>query len=142
MISIKWPYSSDAIGVFAGGLCLIHCVATPFIFLAKACTTAACCADTPVWWQAIDYLFIVISFAAIYYATKHTYRRWVRVALWSSWTILVFTILTETLETGWLPESFIYFPALAIIGLHFYNLRFCRCADDDCIVNNNPQPEN
>lgn len=55
-----------------------------------------------------------------------------QIALWSSWAVLLFTILNETFETGLLPEMFIYFPASAIVGLHFYNRRYCKCAKDKC----------
>jgi|GEM_PF-3179353 len=48
--------NADFIGAMSSGLCLMHCLATPFLFIAKACT-ATCCADTPSWWQLIDYLF-------------------------------------------------------------------------------------
>ena len=37
-------------------LCLVHCIATPFIFITQACT-ASCCAESPIWWQSIDYVF-------------------------------------------------------------------------------------
>ncbi len=121
----------DTIGIVASVLCMIHCIATPFLFIAKACT-AACCADAPVWWQTIDYIFIVISFVAIFFATKNTTKKWISIALWSSWTLLLLSILNERLQTGLLPELFIYLPALAIVGLHFYNLKYCRCSTETC----------
>ncbi len=123
--------NADTFGIISGSLCLVHCVATPFLFIARACTDT-CCSSTPVWWQLVDYLFIVISFAAIYYASKNTNKKWMQIALWSSWAVLLFTILNETFETGLLPEMFIYFPASAIVGLHFYNRRYCKCAKDKC----------
>ena len=51
----------DKIGVISSTLCMIHCIITPFIFLAKACSIS-CCSDGPVLWQIIDYLFLGISF--------------------------------------------------------------------------------
>lgn len=123
--------NADTIGIFSGGLCLIHCIATPFLFLAKACTST-CCADAPVWWQLIDYLFIIISFAAIYFTTKNSTKRWVRNALWISWAVLLFVIINETFETHILPELFIYVPALSIIALHLYNQKYCKCAGNTC----------
>ena len=35
----------DYIGAVASALCLLHCIATPFLFVAKACS-AACCIDS------------------------------------------------------------------------------------------------
>ncbi len=122
---------ADKLGIIASTLCLIHCMVTPFLFIAKACT-ATCCSSTPYWWKMIDYLFLVISFIAIYYAVKKSTKQWLKFALWLSWGILLLTILNESLLVISLPESFIYFPALSIVALHLYNYRYCRCAEDKC----------
>ena len=50
----------DKIGIISSSLCMIHCMGTPFIFIAKACTTT-CCSNAPTWWLMIDYLFLIIS---------------------------------------------------------------------------------
>ena len=113
--------NSDIIGASASGLCLIHCMATPFVFAAKAYTITSC-SDAPIWWQAIDYIFIVISFMAIWFATKNSSVTWIKVTLWISWILLLITILSGSLEIGLFPKSFSYVPALAIIVFHFYNL--------------------
>ena len=57
-------FSLDKIGIAATALCMIHCIGTPFIFIAKACSTA-CCAGAPLWWQLIDYFFLIITFGPI-----------------------------------------------------------------------------
>lgn len=121
------------IGAVASGLCLIHCLATPFLFIAKACTDV-CCADTPVWWQAVDYVFLVISFIAIYFASKSSTTEWVEIALWSSWCLLMLAVLDESFQMGLFPESFIYAPALSIVGLHLYNQKYCKCTEDSCCI--------
>ena len=54
-------FSYDNLGIIASTLCMIHCIGTPFLFIAKACSTT-CCADAPLWWKAIDYAFLIISF--------------------------------------------------------------------------------
>lgn len=131
MIQSQTLIKPDLIGAIASGLCLIHCAATPFLFIAKACSVT-CCADSPAWWQAVDYLFLVISFVAILYATKKSSKKWMKIALWSSWVVLLSTILSETFEAGLFPKTFIYIPALAIVGLHFYNYKYCKCADNSC----------
>ncbi len=76
-------YKPDAIGSAASTLCLIHCLATPFIFITQACTMS-CCADAPTWWQSLDYLFIVISFFAIFRATQTSTNKFIKIALWIS----------------------------------------------------------
>ena len=53
-------FSYDNLGIIASTLCMIHCIGTPFLFIAKACSTT-CCADAPLWWKAIDYAFLIVS---------------------------------------------------------------------------------
>ena len=124
----------DIIGVTASTLCFIHCVATPFIFVAKACSST-CCTEAPLWWKAVDFLFLAISFIAIYYTTKTSTKNWVKYALWVTWTLLLFVILNESLRIIVLPQEFIYFPAFSLIALHFYNLKYCNCAENKCCTN-------
>lgn len=122
---------TDYLGAMASLLCLLHCIATPFVFVAKVCTRT-CCSETPLWWMLIDYLFLIISFIAIYFASKNTSKQWIGIALWASWSVLLLIILNESVEIIALPEEAVYFPAFALIGLHIYNLRYCRCTDKGC----------
>ena len=122
---------ADSIGVISSSLCLIHCIATPFLFIAKACSDS-CCAETPIWWRTIDYAFLIISFIAIHFATKNSNKKWVKLALWFAWGLMLFTILAEVLEPNLLPEKFIYIPALSIVALHLYNRKYCKCAGSSC----------
>ena len=124
-------YSLDNVGIIASSLCMIHCVGTPFLFIAKACSVS-CCSEAPLWWQLIDYFFIIISFVAIFFVTKNTIPNWIRIAFWTSWFILLLSILNHTFPIVEAPKNFIYIPASAIIILHFYNLRFCKCEEDSC----------
>ena len=121
----------DSIGIIAGTLCGIHCIATPFLFIAKACT-ASCCSEAPVWWVMIDYLFLIISFLAIYFIRNSINTKWLKKALWISWSVLLFTIVNHSLSIVVLPNNFIYLPSTSIIILHFYNLKFCKCSHETC----------
>lgn len=123
----------DTIGIFAGILCTIHCLATPILFIAKACSTT-CCGDAPVWWIMIDYLFLLISFIAIYFISKSLSIKWLKTSFWISWIILLFTILDHSFGIFILPQNFIYIPSTLIISLHFYNLKFCKCKTDTCCL--------
>lgn len=121
----------DMIGAMVSALCGIHCLAAPFIFLAKAGTSTVHI-ETPFWYQSIDYLFIVISFVTIYLATKTTTKNWVRIALWSTWSVLLVAIINESFEFLHLGEAAVYIPALIIAGLHFYNQKYCKCTAACC----------
>ena len=131
MYKLSLPF--DTIGMFAGILCTIHCLATPLLFIAKACSTT-CCSDAPAWWIMIDYLFLLISFIAIYFISKSLTIKWLKISFWISWIILLFTILDHSFGIFILPQNFIYIPSALIISLHFYNLKFCKCKTDTCCL--------
>ena len=130
----KTALAYDNVGIIASTLCMIHCIGTPFIFIAKACS-ATCCSEAPLWWIMIDYIFLFISFIAIYFINKKLEIHWLKYAFWISWFVLLFTILNHSLQILDIPKNFIYIPAFSIIALHFYNLKFCECKNDACCTN-------
>ncbi|WP_299665834.1 MerC domain-containing protein [uncultured Polaribacter sp.] len=131
MIILK--QKSDILGTFASSLCLVHCIATPFIFVAQT-SLATCCKTTANWWGFIDIFFLTISFYAIYWSTKSTTVKWIQFALWLSWCLLTIIIVNEKLALFSIPEIAIYFPAFALVILHLYNRKYCKCNVDKCCV--------
>jgi hypothetical protein len=132
MIFIK--QKSDSIGAIASTLCLMHCIATPFIFIAQTCSMV-CCDKAPIWWSFIDYFFLVISFFAVYRSTQTTSSYWIKPFLWLSWSVFFIIIVNE--KTAWFPlsEQAVYFPALTLIVLHLYNKKYCQCNTTKCCTN-------
>jgi len=127
----------DSFGIIASTLCTIHSIATPFIFITKACK-ATSCADAPSWWLMIDYLFLIISFLAIFFISKNLTIKWLKIAFWVSWSLLLFSILNHSLDIfPIISNNFIYIPSSAIIILHFYNLQFCKCQNETCCSKGN-----
>ena len=122
---------SDSLGVMASGLCLIHCLATPFLFVAKSCAVS-CCAAAPIWWVLLDYIFLIVSFFAVYWSTLTTSNKLVKSALWLSWLVLSFILMNEQIQLLSLPTCAIYLPAFALVSLHIYNLKYCRCQETEC----------
>ncbi|AXT20248.1 MerC domain-containing protein [Flavobacteriaceae bacterium AU392] len=121
----------DKLGAFASTLCMLHCFATPFLFIAQTSSIEA----APIWWRYLDYLFLVISFFAVYRSTQTTSNNFVKSVLWINWIMLTIMIINEKL--GWykLPETFTYISALTLIILHIYNLNYCQCKTDNCCTN-------
>ncbi len=132
MIVLK--QKSDLLGTMASSLCLAHCIATPFLFIAQA-SSATFTSGPPTWWKLIDYIFLLISFGAVYWSTKNTTISWIKPLLWGSWFFLTAIIFNEKLELLPLPEAIIYIPAIALAMLHLYNRKHCKCATDNCCVN-------
>ena len=124
----------DILGAFASSLCLVHCIATPFLFIVQ--TGAATFHNaTPIWWKSIDYLFLIISFIAIYWSTKTTSNPWIKRMLRLSWLALSIVIFNEKLELFPLAETVIYIPTIALVILHLYNRKHCKCNTEKCCIN-------
>ncbi len=127
--------SADLLGALASGLCLIHCLATPFLFLAHAGM-----ADhhshghheaAPLWWSLVDVAFLIVSFLAIRYSAQRTSLKWMPFALYFCWGILAAYILIETFHLMHLSHGLIYLPAFGLVFLHLHNRWHCRCEDDE-----------
>ncbi|MDC6366507.1 MULTISPECIES: MerC domain-containing protein [Flavobacteriaceae] len=123
---IQLASKSDIIGATASGLCLVHCLATPFLFIAQAGLIAGGEASPP-WWGAIDLFFLIISFFAIIWSNKTTSKKWVGYALWACWLLLAFVVLNEKLSLVSLAEEAVYIPALGLVFFHLYNRKYCQC---------------
>lgn len=122
---------SDILGVFSSSLCLTHCILTPFLFVLQS--HSACCeATAPLWWKSIDYIFLVISFLAIYKSANQTSRKWMKYAFYGGWILLSLIILNEKVALVAIPEESIYLASLSLVGLHIYNSKYCQCSNEKC----------
>lgn len=124
---------SDILGTFTSILCLIHCLATPFIFIAQA-GALNCCDTTPIWWKNMDYVFLIISFFSVYWSTRNTNINWIKPVFWMSYLALMIVLLNEKLKWFPLAELAIFIPTISLVYLHLYNKKHCKCANDDCCV--------
>lgn len=122
---------SDYFGILASGLCLIHCFATPLIFIVKSCSSA-CCEETPIWWRTIDYLFVVISLIAVSQAFKASKNKLIKLGLVISWFALLTLILNETFIMFSVFKNAVFIPAFLLILLHIYNIKTCKCEKSCC----------
>jgi len=129
-LSIKY---SDKVGAASNILCMLHCFATPFIFLSQT-QTAHIRHDVPFAWQIINYFFITISGIALYYSAKNSTSNIVKVFMVLFWLILSFLIITEGLELLHLPEILTYISASSLSLLHIYNLKYCTCSEEECCI--------
>ncbi|MEM6517049.1 MAG: MerC domain-containing protein [Bacteroidota bacterium] len=123
---------SNSIGAAASGLCLLHCLVTPLIFVAQA--SIAVEHSGKAWWGVLDIIFLVISLAAVYWSTKHTSNKFIKIGLWLSWVALTLIILNEKLHVTEISEAAVYIPTLALIILHIVNRKYYHCGDDNCEV--------
>ncbi len=120
---------SDALGAAASALCMVHCLATPFIFIAQACSTS-CCSSGPSWWSSLDFVFLGISFFAVRQSTKNSSKEWIKKILWISWTSLTIILIDHQFGVIGLPAFLKYIAATSLIVFHLYNLRYCQCGEN------------
>ena len=126
-------YNSDFLGVLASTLCICHCLGTPFLFVAQA-NAINCCEFVPFWWKSFNFFFIFLSFFAIYYSARRTSKNFMKTLFWSSWIVLTALLLNELFELAHLTELPIYLTSSLLVFLHFYNLKYCQCKDDECCI--------
>lgn len=125
----------DTVGALASTLCVIHCLATPFIFIAH--TYAVEGGETSAsWWRHLDYVFLIISFLSVARSATNTSKSFMKLALWLSWGILCLLILNEKIQLSALPEMITYVTALSLAVLHIYNLKYCQCKTHTCCTQN------
>ena len=122
---------SDTIGALSSFLCMIHCLATPFFFVATACS-ASCCSAAPSWWQWLDYFFLLVSFVAVRHSTVSTNSKLVEFGLWISWVCLLVFVLNAKFLWFYTSQNTKFIPAFSLIGLHLYNLKYCQCKTKEC----------
>ncbi len=123
--------NSDKIGVVSSSLCMLHCFATPFLFLSQS-SLIFLSLDFTLPWLLINYVFLFISFIAIFFSVKNSSNKIIRVLLYLFWFLLSGLIINESLGILSIPETATYLSASSLICLHIYNLNYCRCDNEDC----------
>ena len=123
--------NSDYLGVTFSLLCMIHCFLTPILFISQAHLSTM-----PGWWQPLNFLFLSLSFLAIYRSVQNSSSINVKILLYLSWTVLAFLLISEELELFHLPEILTYASGFSLAFLHIYNRKYCQCADEEFCVDN------
>lgn len=136
MNALQITSKSDWIGVIASFLCLVHCVATPFLFVAQAGILSTG-KTQPQWWGVLDIIFLILSFIAVLWSAKNTSKKWMRNLFWLSWSLLVLVILNEKLALIPLMEQIVYIPSLTLVFAHLYNRKYCICGKANCHAHQN-----
>lgn len=121
----------DYFGILASGLCLIHCLATPVVFIFKSCS-AVCCSETPIWWKTIDYLFLMVSLIAIIQVFKTTTKKLIKPGLIISWMALFVLIINESFVMFSTFNNAVFLPAVLLILLHLYNIKTIKNERNCC----------
>jgi len=120
---------SNLLGAAASGLCAVHCAITPLVFAAKPILEHAAgehghAHGSPLW-AAFDYIFLVLSFVAVYYSVRHSNHRSLKWVLWVSWVVFAVGILFEAFHLPY-GHWLMYGGSIALVVGHLVNYRYCR----------------
>ncbi len=122
--------NSDYVGASSSGLCMLHCFFTPFLYVLHS--TLIFSTELIFFWFFLNYFFLFMSFMSIYQSSKKSLNLNVIKLLYVFWFLLTGLIVNESFEIFKIPELFTYLSAFSLICLHMYNLKFCKCKDDEC----------
>ena len=76
--------------------------------------------------------FLAVSFIAVYYSVKNSSSLFIKVLLYLFWISLSLLILNEEFMIFSIPELYTYISAIGLSVLHVYNLKYCRCDNEEC----------
>ena len=118
--------NNDIYGIIVCALCVLHCFATPLIFLSVAASNDNNISP-PLLWKNLDYLFLVISLFIVYNSAKNTTKPIMKYILRISWLVLFLVISNEKIDIFHIPELVTYITSINLAVVHLYNYRYCRC---------------
>lgn len=116
---------SDFLGILASLLCAIHCTMSPFIFLVGASLSE----DESSTFK-LDYVFLIISLAAVWYSAKHTKKSNLKIGFWIAWLAFVIGLLLE--EMSPMLKAVGICGSICLISLHIINIRHCKKCNEEC----------
>lgn len=125
---------SDLLGAAASGLCAIHCTLTPIFFAAKPVLDGAIGehANCSGLWAALDYVFLVLSLAAVWYSAKQTSHTVIKWVLWIAWLVFAGGLLSEPMHIA-NGKWFMYAGSITLVIAHVQNYRYCiNCSEEEC----------
>ncbi len=113
---------ADWLGISASGLCLIHCALTPLLFTAKPLYYGMIGRQVHNHgaWAALDYVFLILSFLAVWYAARNTSFITLKWVLWAAWIAFTIGLLLESMHLAfghWL----MYVGSITLVMAHIKN---------------------
>jgi hypothetical protein len=128
-------YFYDYLGIASSGLCLVHCLATPLMLFIQQYhfyQSPNISPDTQdSYWE---YLFVFISFMAIYFTTQNIDSRKIQISFWAFFSLFAISIL---FEDDFENLQFVgYTSSIGLIITHIINIKYCN----KCQIKNSPLP--
>jgi hypothetical protein len=111
--------NSDLLGAWASLICVVHCLALPAVIAVSFLSVEL----SEEHWHSLDYIFIVISFVAVLYASRRSSILWIKVGLWLTFGIFTLGLLGHEVYPWmlWISVS----ASFALMILHLVNHKSC-----------------
>ncbi|MDX2245650.1 MAG: MerC domain-containing protein [Bacteroidia bacterium] len=125
------PGISDYLGITSATVCLIHCLVAPF-YIGFSASVHSHTPGIPDHWfleHGWDYVFLVVGFAAVWFSSKHTGNKNMKLLLWVAFSFLAAMLLMESYAPIF--QFLAYIAAFILIIAHLANLRK-SLAKTDC----------
>ena len=106
---------SDYFGIASATFCVIHCIATPFLIVIVS---------KYEWWSSLSYLFLTISFFAVYQASKSKPPAYILTFIWAGFVGLTLSTLSEDYWTYGELTGYIF--SVVLVTGHILNIRYCK----------------
>lgn len=114
---------ADYIGILGSLLCIVHCLAMPVLALGSAFGHDH---HMHIGFLSLDYLFILINAAAVYFATREHRSVFVRILLWFALLLFAVSLIFE--ERNVVFQWLGYLGSALLITGHVINLYICQIA--------------
>lgn len=111
---------SNYMGIASATLCVAHCILTPFLLVIVA---------KYEWWESLTFLFLAISFYAVYEAVKSKPPKHILWLICGSYALTATFLLME--ESWALAEPLSYLTSAGLVLGHILNIQYCKnCTND------------
>lgn len=110
-LSLK-SYFADYLGMSSAFLCIIHCLAAPFLLVLFSSTH---------WFELATYLFLALSIYAAYNSTKYQTHKGVKSLIWGGLALLTMAVILE--HEVEIMHEVSYFAGALLIGGHVLNIK-------------------
>ncbi|OHX67656.1 MerC domain-containing protein [Flammeovirga pacifica] len=130
---------ADQIGFTGSLFCLIHCILTSGVIIFSSAVSHMheghdhSHAHSLDFFGMLDISMVLIGGIAVYFASKKTHVKWMKVGMWLSYLVYATTMLVKYagFEPMWL-AIISYTASFSLIALHLMNLKKAHSNEHSC----------
>lgn len=113
---LKTSIKVDISGIASAGLCVIHCLLTPLFFTLNTFQVLG----TSVFWNLLNYVFLLLSFCAVYRCEHTAGSNVLKIVQWASFVALAISVLFH--DDYILLQPISYIASGILVVTHFINI--------------------